>query len=128
MVIYAYGSADSVTLPDYFNTKNKNSRAFNFVFEDKSVTYENMKKNPSFGVAKAKNGNDIVNLRNIASNDLTDNSPIKGELVSNNSNDPSAQIQNLLSAMAGFTPAIDDSLNSVEPIQQSMHLISSPAY
>ena len=128
LVIYAYGSADSVTLPDYFNTKNKNSRAFNFVFEDKSVTYENMKKNPSFGVAKAKNGNDIVNLRNIASNDLTDNSPIKGELVSNNSNDPSAQIQNLLSAMAGFTPAIDDSLNSVEPIQQSMHLISSPAY
>ena len=128
LVIYAYGSADSVTLPDYFNTKNKNSRAFNFVFEDKSVTYENMKKNPSFGVAKAKNGNDIVNLRNIASNDLTDNSPITSELVSNNSNDPSAQIQNLLSAMAGFTPAIDDRLNSVEPIQQSMHLISSPAY
>ena len=128
LVIYAYGSADSVTLPDYFDTKNKNSRAFNFVFEDKSVTYEDMKKNPSFGVTKAKNGNDIVNLRNIASNDLADNTPLKGKFVSNNSNDPSAQIQNLLSAMAGFTPAIDDRLNSVEPIQQSMHLTSPPAY
>ncbi|MBI0097314.1 MULTISPECIES: calcium-binding protein [unclassified Snodgrassella] len=128
LVIYAYGSADSVTLPDYFDTKNKNSRAFNFVFEDKSVTYEDMKKNPSFGVTKAKNGNDIVNLRNIASSDLADNSPLKGKFVSNNSNDPSAQIQNLLSAMAGFTPAIDDRLNSVGPIQQSMHLTSPPAY
>ena len=128
LVIYAYGSADSVTLPDYFDTKNKNSRAFNFVFEDKSVTYEDMKKNPSFGVTKAKNGNDIVNLRNIASNDLADNTPLKGKFVSNNSNDPSAQIQNLLSAMAGFTPAIDDRLNSVEPIQQSMHLTSAPTY
>ncbi|WP_370580336.1 hypothetical protein ABX022_16580 [Snodgrassella alvi] len=128
LVIYAYGSADSVTLPDYFNTKNKNSRAFNFVFEDKSVTYEDMKKNPSFGVTKAKNGNDIVNLRKIASSDLADNSPLKGKFVSNHSNDPSAQIQNLLSAMAGFTPAIDDRLNSVEPIQQSMHLTSAPTY
>ncbi|MBI0158752.1 hypothetical protein H3V10_04225 [Snodgrassella sp. W6238H14] len=128
LVIYAYGSADSVTLPDYFDTKNKNSRAFNFVFEDKSVTYEDMKKNRSFGVTKAKNGNDIVNLRKIASSDLADNSPLKGKFVSNHSNDPSAQIQNLLSAMAGFTPAIDDRLNSVEPIQQSMHLTSAPAY
>ncbi|WP_370386138.1 hypothetical protein ABW387_17165 [Snodgrassella alvi] len=128
LVIYAYGSADSVTLPDYFNTKNKNSRAFNFVFEDKSVTYEDMKKNRSFGVTKAKNGNDIVNLRNIVSSDLADNSPLKGKFVSNSSNDPSAQIQNLLSAMAGFTPAIDDRLNSVEPIQQSMHLTSAPVY
>ena len=128
LVIYAYGSADSVTLPDYFDTKNKNSRAFNFVFEDKNVTYEDMKKNPSFGVTKAKNGNDIVNLRNIASSDLADNSPLKSKFVSNHSNDPSAQIQNLLSAMAGFTPAIDDRLNSVEPIQQSMHLTSAPAY
>ena len=128
LVIYAYKSADSVTLPDYFDTKNKNSRAFNFVFEDKNVTYEDMKKNPSFGVTKAKNGNDIVNLRNIASSDLADNSPLKSKFVSNHSNDPSAQIQNLLSAMAGFTPAIDDRLNSVEPIQQSMHLTSPPAY
>ena len=128
LVIYVYGSADSVTLPDYFDTKNKNSRAFNFVFEDKSVTYEDMKKNRSFGVTKAKNGNDIVNLRNIASSDLADNTPLKGKFVSNNSNDPSAQIQNLVSAMAGFTPAIDDRLNSVEPIQQSMHLTSAPAY
>ncbi|ORF02841.1 calcium-binding protein [Snodgrassella alvi] len=128
LIIQAYGTADSVTLPDYFDTKNKNSRAFNFVFEDKRVTYEDMKKNPSFGVTKAKNGNDIVNLRNIASSDLADNSPLKGKFVSNHSNDPSAQIQNLLSAMAGFTPAIDDRLNSVEPIQQSMHLTSAPAY
>ncbi|WLT01800.1 calcium-binding protein [Snodgrassella alvi] len=128
LVIHAYGSADSVTLPDYFDTKNKNSRAFNFVFEDKSVTYEDMKKNRSFGVTKAKNGNDIVNLRKIASSDLADNSPLKGKFVSNHSNDPSAQIQNLLSAMAGFTPAIDDRLNSVEPIQQSMHLTSAPTY
>ena len=128
LVIYAYGSADSVTLPDYFDTKNKNSRAFNFVFEDKSVTYEDMKKNPSFGVTKVKNGNNIANLRKIASSDLTDNSPLKGKFISNYSNDPSAQIQNLLSAMAGFTPAIDDRLNSVEPIQQSMHLTSAPAY
>ena len=128
LIIQAYGTADSVTLPDYFDTKNKNSRAFNFVFEDKSVTYEDMKKNPTFGVTKAKNGNDFVNLRNIASSDLADNSPLKGKFDSNNSNDPSAQIQNLLSAMAGFTPAIDDRLNSVEPIQQSMHLTSPPAY
>ena len=128
LIIQAYGTADSVTLPDYFNTKNKNSRAFNFVFEDKSVTYEDMKKNRSFGVTKAENGNDIVNLRNIASSDLADNTPLKGKFVSNHSNDPSAQIQNLLSAMAGFTPAIDDRLNSVEPIQQSMHLTSAPAY
>ena len=128
LIIQAYGTADSVTLPDYFDTKNKNSRAFNFVFEDKSVTYEDMKKNPSFGVTKAKNGNDIVNLRNIASSDLADNSPLKGKFDSNNSNDPSAQIQNLLSAIAGFTPAIDDRLNSVEPIQQSMQLTNPPAY
>ena len=42
LIILAYGTTDSVTLPDYFDL-NKSSRAFNFIFDDKTVTYENLK-------------------------------------------------------------------------------------
>ena len=42
LIIRAYGTTDSVTLPDYFDL-NKSSRAFNFIFDDKTVTYENLK-------------------------------------------------------------------------------------
>ncbi|ORF09532.1 hypothetical protein BGI03_00695 [Snodgrassella alvi] len=37
LIIKAYGSSDSVTLPDYFNVNNVNSRGFNFIFEDKTA-------------------------------------------------------------------------------------------
>ena len=42
LIICAYGTTDSVTLPDYFD-QNKSSRAFNFIFDDKTITYENLK-------------------------------------------------------------------------------------
>ena len=42
LIIRAYGTTDSVTLPDYFD-QNKSSRAFNFIFDDKTITYENLK-------------------------------------------------------------------------------------
>ncbi|KEQ01604.1 RTX toxins and related Ca2+-binding protein, partial [Snodgrassella alvi SCGC AB-598-J21] len=42
LIIRAYGTTDSVTLPDYFDL-NKSSRAFNFIFDDKTITYENLK-------------------------------------------------------------------------------------
>ena len=42
LIIRAYDTTDSVTLPDYFDL-NKSSRAFNFIFDDKTVTYENLK-------------------------------------------------------------------------------------
>ncbi|ORF04751.1 calcium-binding protein [Snodgrassella alvi] len=37
LIIKAYGSSDSVTMPDYFNVNNVNSRGFNFIFEDKTA-------------------------------------------------------------------------------------------
>ena len=62
LVIYAYGSDDSVTLPDYFNTIfnfiNEYNRAFNFVFEDKSVTYEDIERNFPF----TQNGDEKDNV------------------------------------------------------------------
>ena len=42
LIIRAYGTTDSVTLPDYFDL-SRSSRAFNFIFDDKTVTYENLK-------------------------------------------------------------------------------------
>ncbi|WP_306807463.1 calcium-binding protein, partial [Snodgrassella alvi] len=42
LIIRAYGSDDSVKLTNYFNY-NTNSRAFNFIFDDQTITYENMK-------------------------------------------------------------------------------------
>ncbi|WP_180298975.1 calcium-binding protein [Snodgrassella alvi] len=40
LVIQAYGTDDSVTLPDYFN--NYYSRAFNFVFDDKVLSVDDI--------------------------------------------------------------------------------------
>uniref|UniRef100_UPI0023B2FCD7 calcium-binding protein n=2 Tax=Snodgrassella TaxID=1193515 RepID=UPI0023B2FCD7 len=48
LVIYAYGEDDSVTLPDYFN--NSYSRAFNFVFDDQTISLEEIKSNYTFTI------------------------------------------------------------------------------
>ena len=68
LIIRAYGTTDSVTLPDYFDL-NKSSRAFNFIFDDKTITYENLKTDygiPSNGDAGNNTligwvGKDIMN-------------------------------------------------------------------
>ncbi|WP_239375385.1 calcium-binding protein [Snodgrassella gandavensis] len=69
LVIRAYGSTDSVTLPDYFNDSNHYSKAFNFIFDDQSITYEDIKKDYFFtesgdgkdNVITGWSGNDILN-------------------------------------------------------------------
>ncbi|WP_144235909.1 calcium-binding protein, partial [Snodgrassella alvi] len=44
LIIRAYGANDSVKLTNYFNY-NTNSRAFNFIFNDQTITYEDLIKN-----------------------------------------------------------------------------------
>ena len=69
LIIKAYGSTDSVTLPGYFNS-SYDSRAFNFIFDDQSVT---LYKDPIWG----KSGDDILTggdgddiLYGLAGNDI----------------------------------------------------------
>ncbi|MCO6516717.1 MAG: hypothetical protein J6586_09570, partial [Snodgrassella sp.] len=57
LIIKAYGSMDSVTLPNYFNANYQDGRAFNFIFDDQSITYEDLYENPLLG----GNGDDILN-------------------------------------------------------------------
>ena len=58
LIIRAYGTTDSVTLPDYFDL-NKSSRAFNFIFDDKTITYENLKTD--YGItSKGDAGNNTL--------------------------------------------------------------------
>ncbi|WP_306807346.1 calcium-binding protein, partial [Snodgrassella alvi] len=42
LVIQAYDTDDSLTLPDYFNYRNDYSRAFNFVFDDKVLSVDDI--------------------------------------------------------------------------------------
>ncbi|WP_304944912.1 calcium-binding protein, partial [Snodgrassella sp. ESL0253] len=42
LVIQAYSTDDSVTLPDYFNYQNSYSRAFNFIFDDKVLSVDDI--------------------------------------------------------------------------------------
>ena len=58
LVIKAYGATDAVILPDYFNTDNADSRAFNFIFADK-VLYRNDIAAMTFTV-DGTNGDDVL--------------------------------------------------------------------
>ncbi|KES12276.1 Hemolysin-type calcium-binding repeat protein, partial [Snodgrassella alvi SCGC AB-598-P14] len=64
--VQAYGTKDSVTLPDYFVANSFGSREFNFVFDDRSITYEDLYEYPLLGsnkddVLNGGKGNDIQN-------------------------------------------------------------------
>ncbi|KES11886.1 Hemolysin-type calcium-binding repeat protein, partial [Snodgrassella alvi SCGC AB-598-P14] len=66
LIIQAYGTKDSVTLPDYFVANSFGSREFNFVFDDRSITYEDLYEYPLLGsnkddVLNGGKGNDIQN-------------------------------------------------------------------
>jgi Ca2+-binding RTX toxin-like protein len=58
LVICAYDENDSVTLPDYFN--NSSNRAFNFVFDDKVISTEEIKSNYTFTITGDDGDNVIV--------------------------------------------------------------------
>ncbi|ORF36622.1 hypothetical protein BGI11_00045, partial [Snodgrassella alvi] len=59
LIIYTNNSRDSVILNDYFDY-NKNSRAFTFIFNDKTITYENLKSDYTFSV-NGDNNDNIIN-------------------------------------------------------------------
>ncbi|ORF35977.1 hypothetical protein BGI09_00025, partial [Snodgrassella alvi] len=60
LVIRAYASDDSVTLPDYFNYKNYYSRSFNFVFDDQTISIDEIKNNYTFTQTGDDNDNVIT--------------------------------------------------------------------
>ena len=60
LIIQAYGSDDSLTLPDYFNYNNYYSRAFNFVFDDQTISMEEIKNNYTFTITGDDGDNVIV--------------------------------------------------------------------
>ncbi|WP_144235959.1 calcium-binding protein, partial [Snodgrassella alvi] len=60
LVIHAYGTDDSLTLPDYLNYRNEFSRAFNFVFDDQTITTKEIQDNYTFTITGDDNDNVIV--------------------------------------------------------------------
>jgi Ca2+-binding RTX toxin-like protein len=149
LIIRAYGSADSVKLPDYFNNGNKYSRAFNFVFEDQSVSYEELKKKRAFilaGGGKEKhsvNFNlgtdvDVLSYGNFSvfdagyeqdvANTVAGTSAQQGGSCAGDWDDSAAKVQTLLSAMAGFTTGIEGGLNSPEQMSHSTQMANVSAY
>jgi len=58
LIIYTNNVRDSVILNDYFDY-SRNSRAFNFIFNDKTITYENLKNSYTFSVSGDSNDNHI---------------------------------------------------------------------
>ncbi|WP_275415227.1 calcium-binding protein [Snodgrassella gandavensis] len=149
LVIRAYGSGDSVTLPDYFNNKNKYSRVFDFVFEDQSVSYEELKKKRAFVLAESGKQKYSVNFNcdsNVDSlsygnfsvfdagyeqgvaNTVAGNSAQQGGSFASDWDGTAAQVQALLSAMAGFTAGIEGGLNSPEQMPQLTQMANVSAY
>ncbi|WP_239374284.1 calcium-binding protein [Snodgrassella gandavensis] len=149
LIIRAYGSADSVTLPDYFNNGNKYSRAFNFVFEDQSVSYEELKEKRAFVLAESGKQKYSVNFNcdsNVDSlgygnfsvfdagyeqgvaNTVAGNSAQQGGSFASDWDGTAAQVQALLSAMAGFTAGIEGGLNSPERMPQLTQMANVSAY
>ncbi|OOX80683.1 calcium-binding protein [Snodgrassella alvi] len=60
LIIRAYASDDSVTLPDYFNYRNYYSRSFNFVFDDQTISIDEIKNNYTFTQTGDDNDNVIT--------------------------------------------------------------------
>uniref|UniRef100_UPI0023B304E9 calcium-binding protein n=2 Tax=Snodgrassella TaxID=1193515 RepID=UPI0023B304E9 len=58
LVIRAYGEDDSLTLPDYFN--NSYRRAFNLVFDDQTISINEIKNNYTFTITGDDDDNVIV--------------------------------------------------------------------
>ncbi|WP_275415319.1 calcium-binding protein, partial [Snodgrassella gandavensis] len=60
LVIQAYGTDDSVTLSNYFNYQNSYNRAFNFVFDDQTISTKEIKSNYAFTITGDDSDNVIV--------------------------------------------------------------------
>lgn len=76
LIIKAYGSNDSVTLANYFDRESPYTRAFNFIFEDKTFTVDDIAKMTfiiegtdaddvlygwdSNGIINGRKGNDVI--------------------------------------------------------------------
>ncbi|WP_143558855.1 calcium-binding protein, partial [Snodgrassella alvi] len=60
LIIQAYGTDDSLTLPDYFTYNNYYSRAFNFIFDDQAISTEEIKNNYTFTITGDDGDNVIV--------------------------------------------------------------------
>ncbi|WP_143557956.1 calcium-binding protein, partial [Snodgrassella communis] len=60
LVICAYGEDDSLTLPDYFNYNNSYRRAFNLVFDDQTISINEIKNNYTFTITGDDDDNVIV--------------------------------------------------------------------
>ncbi|MCO6517691.1 calcium-binding protein [Snodgrassella sp.] len=121
LVIRAYGSADSVKLPNYFNYGNVTSRAFNFIFDDQCISCDDLRNGMSFNLAGAGYQEDVVNLNRGA--DVLNYGGVYGfyagfeqDSCLNNEDVTASQVQNLLSAMAGFDAVVDDKLGLPEQL------------
>ncbi|PIT23337.1 hypothetical protein BGI36_01895 [Snodgrassella communis] len=133
LVIRAYGSADSVKLPNYFNYGNVTSRAFNFIFDDQCISCDDLRNGMSFNLAGAGYQEDVVNLNRGA--DVLNYGGVYGfyagfeqDSCLNNEDVTASQVQNLLSAMAGFDAVVDDKLGLPEQLPQFTPLANVGAY
>ncbi|WP_239362269.1 calcium-binding protein [Snodgrassella communis] len=133
LVIRAYGSADSVKLPNYFNYGNVTSRAFNFIFDDQCISCDDLRNGMSFNLAGAGYQEDVVNLNRGA--DVLNYGGVYGfyagfeqDSCLNNEDVTAAQVQNLLSAMAGFDAVVDDKLGLPEQLPQFTQPANVGAY
>jgi Ca2+-binding RTX toxin-like protein len=133
LIIRAYGSADSVKLPNYFNYGNVTSRAFNFIFDDQCISCDDLRNGMSFNLAGAGYQEDVVNLNRGA--DVLNYGGLYGfyagfeqDSCLNNEGVTASQVQNLLSAMAGFDAVVDDKLGLPEQLPQFTPLANVGAY
>ncbi|KDN12680.1 iron-regulated protein FrpC [Snodgrassella communis] len=133
LIIRAYGSADSVKLPNYFNYGNVTSRAFNFIFDDQCISCDDLRNGMSFNLAGAGYQEDVVNLNRGA--DVLNYGGLYGfyagfeqDSCLNNEDVTASQVQNLLSAMAGFDAVVDDKLGLPEQLPQFTPLANVGAY
>jgi Ca2+-binding RTX toxin-like protein len=133
LIIRAYGSADSVKLPNYFNYGNVTSRAFNFIFDDQCISCDDLRNGMSFNLAGAGYQEDVVNLNRGA--DVLNYGGLYGfyagfeqDSCLNNEDVTASQVQNLLSAMAGFDAVVDDKLGLPEQLPQFTPLSNVGAY
>ena len=84
LIIKAYGNSDSVTLPDYFNVNNVNSRGFNFIFEDKTADEKDIINN----LMPILNGDDNDNvITGSSNNEIIDGGAGNDKLYGQNGDD-----------------------------------------
>ncbi|PIT61480.1 hypothetical protein BHC47_00835 [Snodgrassella alvi] len=124
LIVRAYGTDDSVTLSNYFNSKAQ-AHSFNFIFDDKTISYQDIIKGNYLSAQTGKSGYGITSKSLLNRDLLTRNSTP----VANESPAVATQAQQLASAMSGFTARQDSSLSGMpDQIQQFVQHNNFAAY